>query len=118
MSHIVTIKAKYKNANIIKEVCKKLGFEYEFTDFKLYNYTSNSKGHRIKLADYCSIFITEDGDLVHDDMINMMARDNQFNKFRNTYCLIETEHLLKRQNLKYKIIQSEESDEIKIEVIA
>jgi hypothetical protein len=116
MSHIVTIEAKYKNLSVIEETCKLMGLEFSKGIHK-FTFGGKSEGYKINLKGYCEpIVITEEGSIIYDDMYDKMFNNNELTKFKNNYCLIETERLLKKQNLKYKVTR--ENDEIKIEVVA
>jgi len=119
MSHIITIEAKYKNLSVIKEVCESMNVQCVkgVHDFA---WGSKVEGYKVYLKNwYEPIVIKEDGTIIYDDMTEKFQKDDkvsELTKFKNMYCLKETERLLKKQNLKYKIYESD--DEIKIEVSA
>lgn len=116
MSHIVTIETRYKNVEMIQETCKRLGIFMEKGSYK-FTFGGTVEGYKVYLKKWFEpVVITEDGELVYDDMYDKYTDNKELSKFKNTYCLIETERLLKKQNLKYKVYEQDE--EIKIEVIA
>ena len=116
MSHIITIEAKYKNLSIIKEVCKDMDINI-IKGSHNFAWGSKVEGHKVYLKNwYEPIVIKDDGTIIYDDLTEKWEKSSQLTKFKNMYCLKETERLLKKQNLKYKVY--EDNDEIKIEVSA
>lgn len=117
LSHIVTINVKYKNLETLKEVCEIMNLKMVYIQHK-FTYGSTVEGYNIRLNNWSEpIVITTEGDIIYDNTHEVRYGSKELTKFKNTYCLVETKKQLKKNNLKYRVLPSNDEEEvIKLEV--